>query len=111
MRWAFRTVMVAGLSAAAIGWVTGAFHPVYGLAPLLGILIFRIGYGSLASFRSGADHIPSGDPQPVDMAEQRTTYWCEGCGAELLLLVRGTPMPPRHCGERMLERTEVPHER
>ena len=110
MRWLLRLVMAAGLSAALVGWVTDWFHPVYGLAPLLGVLIFRIGYGSLASFQAGADHIPSGDPQPVDLAAERTVYWCQGCGAEALLLVRGTPIPPRHCGERMTERLEVPRE-
>lgn len=110
MRWAFRAVLAAGLAAAAVGWVTDWYHPVYGLAPLLGILIFRVGYGSLSSFQAGGDHIPSGDPEPVDVAAERVTYWCEGCGTELLLLVRGTPMPPRHCGERMAERTEVPRQ-
>ena len=110
MRWALRAVMIAGLAAAALGWLTGLYHPVYGLAPLLGIIIFRAGYGSLASFQAGGEHIPAGDPEPLDVTAERVVYWCEGCGAELLLLVRGTPMPPRHCGERMVERAEVARE-
>jgi hypothetical protein len=83
----------------------------YVLAPLLGLAIWRVGVGSLASFRTGAAHIPSGDPSPVDLEVERTVYWCQGCGAELLLLIRGTETPPRHCGERMTERSEIARDR
>jgi predicted RNA-binding Zn-ribbon protein involved in translation (DUF1610 family) len=79
----------------------------YVLGPLLGLLIARVGLATFASLRAGGAHIPHGDPEPVDPRRERITYWCEGCGAEVLLLVRGTPMPPRHCGERMIERHEV----
>lgn len=79
-------------------------------APLMGLTIYSIGVASLASFRRGASYIPEGPPQPVDVRVERTTYWCTGCGAELLLLVRGTESPPRHCGERMAERREVARE-
>jgi hypothetical protein len=79
----------------------------YVLAPLLGLAIWRVGVASLASFRRGADHIPSGEPVPVDFEVERVVYWCQGCGAEMLLLVRGTESAPRHCGERMTERREV----
>ena len=60
------------------------------------------------SLRAGAAHIPDGPAVPVDPATERVTYWCGGCGAELLLLVRGAAVAPRHCGERMTERREVP---
>ncbi|MGI8574179.1 MAG: hypothetical protein ACR2MA_02305 [Egibacteraceae bacterium] len=83
-------------------------RPVYLFAPLLGYAIWRIGMASLASFDQGAAHIPDGDPEPVDFRVERVTYWCSGCGAELLLLTRGTASPPRHCGERMRERAELP---
>lgn len=79
----------------------------YVFAPLLGLAILRIGLGSLFSLQAGAAHVPSGDPSPVDPTTERTTYWCGGCGAEVLLLVRGTESPPRHCGERMHERVEI----
>ena len=102
-----RALVALALTVALVGWVTGAYPAVYGLAPLLGLAILRVGYASLRSFQEGAAHIPSGEPTPLDVREERTTYWCEGCGAELLLLVRGTPMPPRHCGERMVARQEV----
>ena len=76
-------------------------------APLLGLFIWRLGIASFGSLRAGAAHIPDGPPVPVDTATERTTYWCGGCGAEVLLLVRGAEVPPRHCGERMIERREV----
>lgn len=78
------------------------------LAPLLGIVIWMVGTASLASLRTGASHLPDGPPQPVDPATDRITYLCAGCGTEVLLLVRGAATPPRHCGERMHERREVP---
>lgn len=104
LRRAFWVVVVAALAAAAVGLVEAR----YVLAPLLGLAILRIGYASFGSLRSGAAHIPDGPPRPVDPADERVTYTCAGCGAELLLLVRGAEVPPRHCGERMRERREVP---
>ncbi len=80
---------------------------VYVFGPLLGLFIYRVGVASLGSFRRGASYIPDSPPQPVDTRAERVTYWCDGCGAEMLLLVRGTPVSPRHCGERMHERREV----
>jgi DNA-directed RNA polymerase subunit RPC12/RpoP len=79
----------------------------YVFAPLLAIAILRFGLGSLRSLQMGAAHIPDGDPEPVDHSVERVTYWCAGCGAEVLLLVRGTESAPRHCGERMRERIEL----
>ena len=90
--------------------VVGVVEPRFVFAPLLGLAIWRVGIASFASLRTGASHIPDGPPRPVDTRVERTTYWCSGCGAELLLLVRGTESPPRHCGERMIERSEVAHE-
>lgn len=83
----------------------------YVFAPLLGLAILWFGLGSLRSLQAGAAHVPEGDPAPVDPTAERTTYWCAGCGAEVLLLVRGTESPPRHCGERMHGRVEILRER
>jgi len=80
----------------------------YVFAPLLGLLIWRFGIATFGSLRAGGAHIPDGPAVPVDSSVERVTYWCSGCGAELLLLVRGAAVPPRHCGERMTERHEVP---
>lgn len=83
----------------------------YVFAPLLGLAILWIGLGSLRSLQAGGSHIPDSAPEVVDPATERVTYWCAGCGAEVLLLVRGTESPPRHCGERMHERVELARER
>lgn len=86
---------------------TGAVDAVYVFAPLLGLFIWRVGTASLSSLRAGGAAIPEGPPTAVDPRDERTVYWCSGCGAELLLLVRGADVPPRHCGERMTARTEL----
>ena len=86
----------------------GAVEARFVFAPLLGLFIWRFGIASFGSLRAGGAHIPDGPPVPVDAAAERVTYWCGGCGAELLLLVRGADVAPRHCGEKMTERHEVP---
>lgn len=96
--------------ASAVVAVFAGVPAVYIFGPLLAFTIIRIGFATFNSLEAGAAHIPDSDPEPVDPRSQRTMYWCQGCGAELLLTVRGTPMPPRHCGERMTERTELAHE-
>ncbi|MPZ72222.1 MAG: hypothetical protein GEU74_03180 [Nitriliruptorales bacterium] len=97
-------------SAVCVGTLLVVFGVVdarYVFAPLLGLLIWRIGIASFGSLRAGAAHLPDGPAQPVDTTVERVTYWCSGCGAELLLLVRGAAIAPRHCGERMTEHREI----
>lgn len=106
MKRLFWPVVGVLLLLAAVGVIPGR----YVLAPLLGLLIYRIGVASLGSLRRGASYVPDGPPEPIDMRAERVTYWCSGCGAELLLLVRGAAVAPRHCGERMSERMEVARE-
>jgi len=99
-----------GLAAVGIGvllWILGGVEARYVFAPLLGLAIWMVGLASFRSLRAGGAHIPDGPPQPIDTREERITYWCPGCGAELLLLVRGAQTAPRHCGERMVERHEL----
>jgi DNA-directed RNA polymerase subunit RPC12/RpoP len=97
-------VVLLGLLAAFAGFI-----PIeWVLAPLLGLLIYSVGVASFGSLKRGASHIPDGPPEAVDLSDERVSYSCTGCGAEVLLLVRGAPTAPRHCGERMHERTEVP---
>jgi DNA-directed RNA polymerase subunit RPC12/RpoP len=100
----FWVVVAAGIAL----WLAGRVEGRYVWLPLLGLAIWRIGLASFRSLAAGGDHIPDGPPQPVDTLHERTTYWCAGCGAELLLLVRGSDAAPRHCGEKMQERHEVP---
>ncbi len=81
------------------------------LAPLLAYLLLRVLLGSLRALITDARTLEAHEdtraqPQPVG-ADERTLFWCEECGTELLLLVRGTPRAPSHCGQRMHERTEI----
>jgi hypothetical protein len=104
MKRLFWPLVAGGILLAMLGVVEARFV----FAPLLGLFIWRLGIASFGSLRAGAAHIPDGPPEPVDTAAERVVYWCDGCGTELLLLVRGAAVAPRHCGERMTERREVP---
>jgi DNA-directed RNA polymerase subunit RPC12/RpoP len=99
-------VLVAGVLVAL-----DVVEPAYVFGPLLGLLILRVGLATFGSLRAGSAAVPDGPPVPVDPALERVVYACGGCGAEVLLLVRGTQVAPRHCGERMTGRVEVPRGR
>ena len=79
----------------------------WALAPLLGLFVYKVGTASLRSMAARST-APS-SPARVDEEGTRTLYWCEQCGTELLLVIRGSGLPPRHCGERMHERREEPN--
>ena len=103
LRRLFWPIVAAGVALVLLDVV----EPRYVFAPLLGLFIWRMGIASFGSLRQGGAHIPDGPAVPVDPSSERVTYWCSGCGAEVLLLVRGAAVAPRHCGERMVERHEV----
>ncbi|MDQ3932780.1 MAG: hypothetical protein M3252_08095, partial [Actinomycetota bacterium] len=84
------------------------FDPKWVLAPLLGYAIFRSGTAMLRGMAEGGPS-RADPPEPVMNRPERTLYSCEQCGVELLLVVRGADIPPRHCGERMHERIELVH--
>ena len=76
------------------------------LAPLLGIAILAWSRAMLRGMVHGGQATP--DPEPVAVSgAERTLYWCEECGTELLLTIRGTAVAPRHCGASMHERVEL----
>ena len=106
MRTAILVLVVLGAAAVMLTDIPAA----YVFAPLLGLVILRFGFATFGSLQHGGAHIPDGPPEPVDLAAQRTVYWCAECGTEVLLLVKGTETAPRHCGEKMTERTEIPSE-
>ena len=78
------------------------------LAPLLGLFMLRWLLGSLRALVGDAKHLEAeqAEPQAVG-SDERTLFWCEECGTEVLLLIRGTTRAPSHCGQRMHERTEI----
>jgi hypothetical protein len=78
------------------------------LAPLLGYALLHWLLASLRALVADGKQGGASDVVPVPAAEgQRTLFWCEECGTEVLLLVRGTDRAPSHCGQRMHERTEL----
>jgi hypothetical protein len=94
-------VIVAVLVGASAGWRWVA-------APLLGAAVLTWLLASLRVLVHDGRHRPD-DEGPLDVigSGERTLYWCEECGTEVLLLVRGSRRPPSHCGQRMHERTEM----
>lgn len=79
------------------------------LAVVFGLGIFAIGFATLRGLarpRARAT-LEAVEAPPTGV---RVVYWCENCGAELLLIRTGSPAPPRHCGEPMVRREEVLHE-
>jgi hypothetical protein len=101
-----RLVWLGAAVLIAVALIVDGFHLGYVLAPLLGLVILRLGWATFGSLAGGQAPVAD-EPEPLNPAQERVRYWCEGCGAELLLLIRGTATPPRHCGERMHERREV----
>jgi hypothetical protein len=93
-------LVVALLVGVNVGWRWVA-------APLLGAAVLT---WLLASLRVLVhDDRGRPDDEEVDAvgAGERTLFWCEECGTEVLLLVRGTNRAPSHCGQRMHQRTEI----
>ncbi len=103
-----RLVVLVSLLAVAIV-VGNTWDWKFVLAPLLGWAFVAWAFASLRSMAAGGTPAAvEGDntPRPVT-ASERVLYWCEECGTELLLVVRGSGVIPRHCGARMHERVEV----
>ena len=96
--------LLAALVAGAVGLLLG---PRWVIGPLLGYAVFRVGTAMLGNLAAGTRHAADEAPVAVTDRPERTVYWCEPCGAELLLVIRGAATPPRHCGERMHERIEL----
>jgi hypothetical protein len=78
------------------------------IAVVMGLALGAVGIGMLRSLVGRTPHQPLAEIEapPPDV---RITYWCENCGTEVLLLRKGSELAPRHCGESMTRREEVPH--
>jgi hypothetical protein len=81
------------------------------LAPLLGYVLLRWLLGSLRALMTDARNLSAEEHARRETApvksDERTLFWCEECGTEVLLLVRGSDRAPSHCGQRMHERNEI----
>ena len=100
--WVALAVVVAVLVGVLAGWR-------WVFAPLLAWAFIRWSVGSLRAMVSdgrAVSHLEEPQPTPVARTE-RVLYWCQDCGTELLLLVRGTGKAPRHCAQSMHVREEL----
>jgi hypothetical protein len=98
--WGIPATVVAVLVGVNAGWR-------WVFAPLLALVLLRFSLASLRVLVTDAkDLADEGGPAPVSPGE-RTLFWCEECGTEVLLVFRGTARAPSHCGQRMNERTEM----
>jgi hypothetical protein len=105
MRW---LLLIAALVVAVLVGINAGWRWVF--APILAVILLRWSIASLRVLVTDAKHLEAqgSDPTPVG-GNERTLFWCEECGTEVLLLVRGTSRAPSHCGQRMHERTEIPN--
>ena len=72
------------------------------VALVLGGLILATGRAVFRGYSTTKG--PTGPP--VDVVEEGTllVFACETCGEQLVLLRKGTDVPPRHCAEKMVLR-------
>jgi predicted RNA-binding Zn-ribbon protein involved in translation (DUF1610 family) len=77
-------------------------------AILMAAVILAFGFGTLRSLARPRAAPKPEEAVPVLRSGTRVTFWCETCGTELLLVRKGTDAAPRHCGESMIKREEVP---
>jgi hypothetical protein len=79
----------------------------YLVAALMGLLVLLTGRAVFRGY--GRTRGPTGPPQDVDDGEGLLVFACETCGEQLVLLRKGTDVPPRHCAEPMvLRRVRTP---
>ena len=72
------------------------------LAVLLGALILATGRAVFRGY--SVTKGPTGPPVDIDEEGTLLVFACETCGEQLVLLRKGTDVPPRHCAERMVLR-------
>ena len=71
-------------------------------ALLLGGLILATGRAVFRGYSTTKG--PTGPPVDVQEDGALLVFACETCGEQLVLLRKGTDVPPRHCAEKMVLR-------
>jgi hypothetical protein len=72
------------------------------VALLLGGLILATGRAVFRGYNTTKG--PTGPPVDVEEDGTLLVFACETCGEQLVLLRKGTDVPPRHCSEKMVLR-------
>ena len=97
--------LLAVLLAVVVLWLFGKGDVV--IAVVIGALVLLSGRTMFRSYSTTKG--PTGPA--IDVKEPGTllVFACETCGEQLVLLRKGTDVPPRHCAEKMvLRRVPVP---
>ena len=97
--------VLAVLAAVVALWLLGKGDIV--IAVVIGALVLLSGRTMFRSYSTTKG--PTGPA--IDVQEKGTllVFACETCGEQLVLLRKGTDVPPRHCAEKMvLRRVPVP---
>ena len=92
------TVAVAGVAVALI--LSG--NSRYLIAVGIALLVLATGRAVFRSYNQTKG--PTGPPQDVDDGDGLLVFACKVCGEQLILLRKGTDVPPRHCAEAMVLR-------
>jgi hypothetical protein len=96
---------LAMLLAVVALWIVGKGDVV--VAVVLGALVLLTGRTMFRSY--SVTKGPTGPAVDIEERGKLLVYACEICGEQLVLLRRGTDVPPRHCSEKMvLRHVDVP---
>jgi hypothetical protein len=105
-RW--RVGLLLAVAVAVVLFAAGRGDVV--VAVLLGALVLATGRAVFRGYSTTKG--PTGPPVDVDEEGTLLVFACETCGEQLVLLRKGTDLPPRHCAEKMvLRRVPTPSSR
>jgi hypothetical protein len=96
----WRLGLLLALAAAVLLFAVGRGDVVAAVA--LGALVLATGRAVFRGY--SVTKGPTGPPVDVQEEGSLLVFACETCGEQLVLLRRGTDVPPRHCGEKMVLR-------
>jgi hypothetical protein len=95
-----RLGLVAAVVVAVVLFALGRGDVVVAL--LLGGLVLATGRAVFRGYNTTKG--PTGPPVDVEEDGTLLVFACETCGEQLVLLRKGTDVPPRHCAEKMVLR-------
>lgn len=79
---------------------------------VIAIIMFAVlatfAFGMLRSLGGRTPHAHDPEEAVTPPPDVRIVFRCATCGTELLVLRRGSDAAPRHCGEAMTLREEIP---
>jgi hypothetical protein len=95
-----RLALLAAVAVAVVLVALGRGDVVVAL--LLAALILATGRAVFRGYSTTRG--PTGPPVDVEEDGSLLVFACETCGEQLVLLRKGTDVPPRHCAEEMVLR-------